>query len=80
MVSSILQGKLAYQKPRQILGQRNNYYRTDLDATFMCIKDDHIKTSQLNAGYNFQIATNSLYILGYDLLSNPTDTQTSRLF
>jgi len=72
--------KLAYQKHRQILGQRNSYSRTDPDATFMRMKDDHMKNGQLKAGYNLQIATNSQYILGYDLFSNPTDTRTLRPF
>ncbi|MBO0466825.1 hypothetical protein JZO73_04670, partial [Enterococcus plantarum] len=44
------------QKHRQIIGQRNSYSRTDLDATFMRMKDDHMKNGQLKAGYNLQIA------------------------
>ncbi|MGX7162954.1 IS1182 family transposase, partial [Enterococcus songbeiensis] len=72
--------KLAYQRHRQILGKRNSYSRTDLDATFMRMKDDPMKNGQLKAGYNLQIATNNQYILGYDLFSNPTDTRTLRPF
>ncbi|WP_438763689.1 transposase [Enterococcus sp. AZ194] len=72
--------KGAYQKHRQLLGQRNSYSRTDPDATFMRMKDDHMKNGQLKAGYNLQIATNSQYILGYDLFPNPTDTRTLRPF
>ena len=39
-----------------------------------------MKNGQLKAGYNLQIATNSQYILGYELFSNPTDTRTLRPF
>lgn len=67
--------KATYQNHRKILGQRNSYSRTDLDATFMRMKEDHMKNGQLKASYNIQIATNSQYILGYDLFSNPTDTR-----
>lgn len=80
LVHDFKERKCAYQKHRQILGQRNSYSRTDPDATFMRMKDDHMKNGQLKAGYNLQIATNSQYILGYDLFSNPTDTRTLRPF
>ncbi|MBO8633969.1 transposase, partial [Staphylococcus aureus] len=31
---------------------------------------------QLKPGYNLQIATNSQFVLSYDLFQNPTDTRT----
>lgn len=80
LVHDFKERKCAYQKHRQILGQRNSYSRTDPDATFMRMKDDHMKNGQLKAAYNLQIATNSQYILGYDLFSNPTDTRTLHPF
>ncbi|MHC5230107.1 hypothetical protein ACYSNW_17805 [Enterococcus sp. LJL99] len=43
--------KLAYQKPREILGQQNSYSRTDTDTTFMRMKDDPMRNGQLKAGY-----------------------------
>lgn len=49
--------KRAYQKHRHILGQRNSYSKTDVDATFMRMKDDHMNNGQLKAGYNLQIAS-----------------------
>ncbi|MFV0561415.1 MAG: transposase [Enterococcus sp.] len=66
---------LAYEKHYQILGKRNSYSKTDIDATFMRIKDDYMMNGQLKAGYNLQIATNNQYILGYDIFSNPNDTR-----
>uniref|UniRef100_UPI00112F1BCF transposase n=1 Tax=Escherichia coli TaxID=562 RepID=UPI00112F1BCF len=55
---------------------RNSYSKTDLDATFMRMKDDYMQNGQLKAGYNVQIATEGQYALAYRLFSNPTDTST----
>ena len=35
-----------------------------------------MKNGQLKPGYNLQIATNSQFVLSYDLFQNPTDTRT----
>ena len=42
---------------------RNNYCKTDLDATFMHMKDDHMRNAQLKPGYNVQIGVDSENIL-----------------
>ena len=42
---------------------RNNYCKTDPDATFMHMKDDHMKNAQLKPGYNVQIGVDSENIL-----------------
>jgi len=63
------------QKEHQLAG-RNSYSRTDPDATFMRMKDDHMKNGQLKAGYNIQLSTNNQIILNYDSYPNPTDTLT----
>lgn len=46
----------------------------------MRMKEDNMKNGQLKADYNLQVATNSQYILDYDLFPNPTDTRTLRPF
>lgn len=33
---------------------RNSYSKTDNDATFMIMKEDHMKNSQLKPAYNIQ--------------------------
>ncbi|WP_342468433.1 IS1182 family transposase [Ureibacillus sp. FSL K6-3587] len=68
--------KQKYQKDFEILGERNSYSKTDLDATFMRMKDDYMKNGQLKAGYNVQIATEGQYALAYGIFPNPTDTRT----
>ena len=55
---------------------RNSFSKTDTDATFMRMKDDHMRNGQLKAGYNLQIATENQFVLHYDIFPNPTDTKT----
>ena len=38
---------------------RNNYCKTDPDATFLHMKDDHMRNAQLKLGYNVQIGVDS---------------------
>ena len=65
-----------YQAQLQIAGQRNSYSKTDHDATFMRLKEDPMRNGQTKPAYNLQIMTNSQFVLGYDLMQNPTDTRT----
>jgi transposase len=65
-----------YKAKEEILDDRNSYSKTDTDATFMRMKEDHMKNGQLKPGYNIQISTNNQIITNYDTFSNPTDTLT----
>src|SRR5882757_7482880 len=66
-----------YEQQEKILGrQRNSYSKTDPDATFMRMKEDHMRNGQLKPGYNVQISTNNQFIASYSLHPNPTDTKT----
>ena len=65
-----------YKKSLQICGKRKSYSKTDTDATFMRMKEDHMRNGQLKPGYNVQIGVESEYIIGLGLFSNPTDTTT----
>lgn len=63
-----------YEKSIEIMGEsRNSYSKTDPDATFMRMKEDHMRNGQLKPAYNVQIAVNSEYITGIDVFSNRTD-------
>ncbi len=64
-----------YEEQEAILGDRNSYSKTDPDATFMRMKEDHLGNSQLKPGYNVQIGTENQFILGYTLHQRPTDTR-----
>lgn len=41
-----------YHESQVILGTRKSYSKTDLDATFMRMKEDHMRNGQLKPGYN----------------------------
>jgi len=68
--------KKKYEKTKRICGKRNSYSKTDKDATFMRMKEDHMLNGQLKPGYNVQIGTENGFVVGYDLFPNPTDTRT----
>lgn len=65
-----------YREALGICGKRKSYSKTDTDATFMRMKEDHMRNGQLKPGYNVQIAVESEYIVGVGLFPNPTDTLT----
>ena len=66
-----------YEQQLAIMGEdRNSYSKTDTDATFMRMKEDHMRNGQLKPAYNVQIAVNSEYITGIDVFSNRTDVGT----
>ncbi|BFH62579.1 IS1182 family transposase [Paenibacillus azoreducens] len=64
-----------YEQQKACFGNRNSYSKTDPDATFMRMKEDHMKNGQLKPGYNVQIATENQFILFYSLHQRPTDTR-----
>ena len=68
--------KKKYEKTKRICGRQNSYSKTDPDATFMRMKEDHMRNGQLKPGYNVQIGTENGFVVGYDLFPNPTDTRT----
>lgn len=68
--------KRKYAAQRAALGERNSYSKTDPDATFMRMKEDHMLNGQLKPGYNVQIGTENGFVLGYDIFPNPNDTRT----
>jgi transposase len=55
---------------------RNSFSKTDKDATFMRMKDDHMKNGQLKPGYNLQLAVEGEYIVGMDISSQRSDELT----
>lgn len=55
---------------------RNSFSKTDHDATFMRMKEDHMKNGQLKPAYNIQIGVEGEYIVGVDLSSERADQLT----
>jgi hypothetical protein len=65
-----------YAEQEKILNGRSSYGKTDHDASFMRMKEDHMLNGQLKPGYNFQISTNNQYIVSYSLHQTTADTTT----
>jgi len=65
-----------YAQQEKILGERNSYSKTDPDATFMRMKEDHMKNGQLKPAYNVQVSSNNQFIVNYSIHQNTTDTTT----
>jgi transposase len=64
------------QKLKDIGENRNSMSKTDKGATFMRMKDDHMKNGQLKPAYNVQISTENQFITCFGIYQNPTDTRT----
>lgn len=70
-----------YEGSLAIMGEgRNSYSKTDSDATFMRLKEDHMRNGQLKPAYNVQIAVNSEYITGVGVFSDRNDVKTLQPF
>ena len=66
-----------YEAQEKIMGDaRSSYSKTDTDATFMRMKDDHMMNGQLKPAYNLQISSNNQYITNYSIHQSTTDTTT----
>lgn len=71
-----LDRQLMYDLHNSRFGDRNSYSKTDVDATFMHMKDDHMRNAQLKPGYNVQIGVDSEYIVAADIFSDRNDVWT----
>lgn len=65
-----------YEVQEKILDGRNSYSKTDTDATFMKMKEDHMKNGQLKPGYNLQVSSNNQFIVDYSIHQTTADTTT----
>ncbi len=65
-----------YEKQLEILGDRNSYCKTDTDASFMRLKDDHMQNGQLKPAYNAQISAEEQFITHYSIHQTAGDTTT----
>ncbi len=65
-----------YDEYNSIFNGRNSFSKTDKDATFMHMKEDHMRNGQLKPGYNIQIGVEGEYIVGIDISSERSDQLT----
>ena len=62
-----------YDTQLDICGERNSYSKTDVDATFMRMKEDHMKNGQLKPAYNIQVGSSKQFVVGYSVHQRPGD-------
>ena len=63
-----------YEGYQEAFAGRNNLSKTDPDATFMRLKDDHMQNGQLKAAYNIQCGTENQFIVSSTVHQRPGDT------
>lgn len=68
---------MKYKDHFEIMGtDRNSYSKTDLEATFMRMKEDHMKNGQLKPAYNVQYAMENYFIVHVHVSNDRTDYNT----
>lgn len=65
-----------YDAKKKEFKGRSSYSKTDHDATFMRMKEDHMKNGQLKPGYNLQLGVEGEFIVTAGLSSERSDTLT----
>jgi transposase len=75
-LSELVARKEKYEKYQKTFSGRNSFSKTDPDATFMHLKEDHMRNAQLKPAYNLQLAVEGEYITGLDISSERSDQLT----
>ena len=75
-LNDFIEKQSKYDNYNKIFNGRNSFSKTDNDATFMHMKEDHMKNGQLKPGYNIQIGVEGEYIVGVDVSSERSDQLT----
>lgn len=65
-----------YDAKKKDFKGRSSYSKTDRDATFMRMKEDHMKNGQLKPAYNLQLGVEGEFIVTAGLFSDRADTPT----
>lgn len=75
-LTEYLAKSLEYEEKERICGQnRKSYYKTDYDATAMCLKEDYYSGlgSNMHAGYNTQISVSYGFVTCYYVSQSRND-------
>lgn len=76
LLRELLGRKQKYQDYNETFRGRNSFSKTDPDATFMHMKEDHMRNAQLKPGYNVQFGVEGEYITGVLVSSERSDQLT----
>ena len=75
-IAEYLKRQDSYNESNKKFDGRNSFSKTDCDATFMHMKEDHMQNGQLKPGYNLQIGVEGEYITGIGVFSDRNDLGT----
>lgn len=76
LLSDYLKKSLEYEEKERICGpNRNSYYKTDIDSTAMCLKEDYYSGlgSNMHAAYNTQIMVANGLVTAYLVTQSRSD-------
>ena len=73
---TLLEKQKKYSRYQATFKGRNSFSKTDPDATFMHMKEDHMRNAQLKPGYNIQFGIEGEYITGVSVSSERSDQLT----
>ena len=76
LLRTLAERKQKYIRYNEMFRGRNNFSKTDADATFMHLKEGHMRNAQLKLGYNVQFGVEGEYITGVDGSSERSDQLT----
>ena len=72
-LDELLVTKAKYAGYKEVFKGRNSFSKTDPDATFMRMKEDHMKNGQLKPAYNVQLGVEGEYIVGAHVCAERSD-------
>lgn len=76
-IEEVLKRLVKYKKYFEVMGSdRNSFSKTDIEATFMRMKDDHMQNGQLKPAYNVQIAVENYFLIHTYVSNDRTDYNT----
>lgn len=75
-LGGLLEKERKYTEYGAVFEGRNSFSKTDTDATFMHMKEDHMQNGQLKPGYNLVLGVEGEYITGALLSSDRSDVNT----
>lgn len=75
-VCDLIEKKQMYDEYFRLFNGRSNFCKTDTDATFLHMKDDHMRNAQLKPGYNMQIAVEGGYVIACQAFPDANDLRT----
>ena len=76
LLRGLLNKRKKYIGYQETFKGRNSFSKTDPDATFMHMKEDHMRNAQLKPGYNIQFGVEGEYITAVSVSSERSDQLT----